>query len=530
MTDYTPIRYMPPLDPQRRQIEAPVREVTLLEDRAQVLRRAQLDLSSPGHHRLVVLGVSPVLQDVSVHARAMSQGARVIDTSARRAVRVRREDKPELIRELDEQIRAQHTLLLQAGEQKSRAQLRWEKVRRMITQALDEIPQDAAWGASDPEVWGQTLEQLWERARSLQETMLEQHHKQEDLAESLNHLIARKHAALRPDHGVVGWIELDVMVETPGAHVLELGYVVPNAIWRPSHQACLSDGRVVWTCQATVWQYTGEDWVDVQLFCSTAQSSLGTDPPLLDDDLLDVQRQQEQFVVQAREVAIQTAGPGGGASAPADGVELPGVDDGGDVQILKPEGLSTIPSDGRPYTVSLLRFEAPAEVELVAMPERSPRFFLRSTLRHVGRGPLLAGPVEIARDGGVVGWTKTLFVAPGERFVMGFGAEEAVRVARYTRQLLDKTDPDDKWRHKRHAVTLYISNLDDQRRKVTITERIPVSEIKQVRVQLVKERTTGEPTMDDNGMCKWELELEPYSHLMHELVWEMSLAPDVQGL
>lgn len=528
MTEFAPISYIPPLDPERRSVEAPVKEVTMLEDRAQVLRRAALSFDTTGLHRLVILGVAPVLQDVSVHARFAASGARAIDVSAKRALRVRRGDKPELIRELDESIRAQHALFLQAGEAGSRAQLRWENIRRMVTQALDEIPQDAAWGACEPDRWSQTLEQLLERGRALQTTMLEQHNRQEDLAEALNHLIARKSAALRPDHGMVAWIEVDVMIEAPGTHTLELGYVVPNAIWRPSHQASLVGDRVVWTCQATVWQFTGEDWNEAQLIFSTAQSALGTDPPLLDDDLLDVQRQQEQLVVAAREVSIQSAGPDG-APAP-EGVDLPGVDDGGDIQTLRPDSPSTIPSDGRPYTVPLLRFETSAKVELISMPELSPRVFLRSTQQHTGKSPLLAGPVEIAREGGVVGWTKTLFVAPGERFVLGFGAEDAVRVARYTRQLSDKTDPDDKWRHRRNMVTLFASNLDDKQRKIIITERVPVSELKQVRIQLIDNKTTGKPKLDAHGMCQWEVVLEPYSQLTHELVWEISTAPDVQGL
>jgi uncharacterized protein (TIGR02231 family) len=529
MTNFNAISYMPPLDPERRVTTIPVKEVTLLEDRAQVMRSTSLTFDSPGLHRLVVLDVAPVLQDVSVHGRFTAAGARVIDVSARRAQRIRRADKPELVRELDESIEAQHTLFLQAGEAGERAQLRWENIRRMVTQALDEIPQDAAWGACEPEQWSKTLDQLLERGRALQSTMLEQHHTQQDLASSLNHLIARKAAALRPDHSMVAWIELDVVIETPGAHTLELGYVVPNAIWRPSHQASLVGDKVVWTCQATVWQFTGEDWSDAQLIFSTAQSALGTDPPLLDDDLLDVQKLQEQTVVAAREVVVQSAGPGGGAPPP-DGVELPGVDDGGDVQTLRPESRSTIPSDGRPYTVPLLRFETSAKVELVTMPELSPRVFRRCTQQHTGKSPLLAGPVEISRDGGVVGWTKTMFVAPGERFVMGFGPEDAVRVARYTRQVTDKVDPDDKWRHRRSAVTLFASNLDDQQRKIVITERIPVSELKQVRIQVVDAKTTGKPTVDAHGMCRWEVVLEPYSQLTHELVWDMSTAPDVQGL
>ena len=68
MTEFAPISYIPPLDPERRSVDAPVKEVTMLEDRAQVLRRAALSFDTTGLHRLVILGVAPVLQDVSVIA------------------------------------------------------------------------------------------------------------------------------------------------------------------------------------------------------------------------------------------------------------------------------------------------------------------------------------------------------------------------------------------------------------------------------------------------------------------------------
>jgi uncharacterized protein (TIGR02231 family) len=178
--------------------------------------------------------------------------------------------------------------------------------------------------------------------------------------------------------------------------------------------------------------------------------------------------------------------------------------------------------------VEVLRFEAPLEQELVSMPELSPLAFLRCTLTNASRGPLLAGPVELAREGGVIGWTRCMFVAPGERFVMGFGADEALRVARSTYEKSDKIDPDTKWRHRNTRTSLFISNLDDASRTVTITERIPVSELKQVTVSINDQDTTQPYKLDEHGFCRWTLTLEPYTQQFVELSWTLSTSPDVK--
>ncbi len=102
---------------------------------------------------------------------------------------------------------------------------------------------------------------------------------------------------------------------------VRIDYVVPNALWRPLHTARLLGGsRVQFTSSAAVWQDTGEDWKDVELRFSTARSSLGTEPPLLRQDLLTVKKKNETVLVQARQVQVQKAGLG---SAPAAGGARP---------------------------------------------------------------------------------------------------------------------------------------------------------------------------------------------------------------
>src|SRR4051812_49426749 len=88
-------------------LEAPVTQVTLLEDRAQVRRVGSLALPA-GQHLVLVKDVAPVLQDLSLRALAGpstgSAKAAVSDVRVRRAMRVAPHEKPETVRSLELQI------------------------------------------------------------------------------------------------------------------------------------------------------------------------------------------------------------------------------------------------------------------------------------------------------------------------------------------------------------------------------------------------------------------------------------------
>jgi uncharacterized protein (TIGR02231 family) len=524
------IEYLPPIDPTRTRVASTVARVTVLEDRAQVTRAVTIELEA-GQQRLALEAISPLAQDVSVRAAVVAGEARATDASMGRAMRVKRADRPAERRELDAEIREMERGMRALNNARERAQERFMVVGEMITRGAAELPQDAAWGDANAARWGEMFGALFGRASTLQQAELEAAFGQEDLAKDLGSAYRRRALMARTDQEFVAWAEVDVEVAEAGPITLELEYMVPNAMWRPTHTARLVDGALEWTSRGAVWQHTGEDWDGVELTLSTAQMSLGHEPAVLTDDLLQVKRKEEEVELEVREVAVQSAsvkGGGGGAPAPAPrGVDLPGVDDGGEVQRLGPDGPASVPSDGRPCFVDLFGFQGQPSQELVLMAEAEPRVILRTVQPNGAGSPILAGPVELVEGTGVVGWTKTLFVAPGEAFELGFGPVDAVRVRRDVTGITDKVDEVDRWRRVVQQVTLYVSNLDDQARAITVTERIPVSEVEHIRVRVIEDRTTPGWSIDEDGFVTWKLELGARAKEELRLRWEMATAPGV---
>lgn len=511
-------------------VHAPVTQVTLLEDRAQVRRTGVVRLL-PGQHKLLVKDVAPVLQDLSLRAQA-TEGARVVDARVRRAMRVSKIEKPEQARALEVEVEALTERVRILSEDRALADQRRLRLEQVLERALAELPHDVSWGLAQP-TSREVLDGLFDQVRALRATALGLGQALEETLEERERLVAQRQAFDRPDHAFVAWLEADLVVEKNGATEVTFEYTVPNALWRPLHSARLVDGKLTFETRASVWQNTGEDWADVRLVFSTARASLGTEPPLLSDDLLTAQKKNEKVLVQAREVVVQKAKEGSRASAGAAAspttVELPGVDDGGEIRTLEAKGPCTVPSDGRPNTVPLFDFVATGKTRLVGFPELELRVFLTSTQPNEARFPILAGPVELLLQNGFVGWTKVPFVAPGEVFTLSFGPEASLRLARADRERAQ--DPrDDKWRTTTKSIWLYLSNLGDTARQVELTERMPVSEIEQVKVELVAKRTSPKPEHDKtNGFLTWTLELAPRSQAQVTLAYDVASAPTVQN-
>jgi len=518
----------PPLADDRTAIEAPVVEVTLLEDRAQVVRRGTVSLDA-GVQRLAIVGVAPVLQDVSLQATCSAgevSVARVV-----RAWRIQREDRPADVRELEDELRQGQDHILALEQRMERATDRLSRLHTMLGQAAAEVPVDAAWGRVDPDAWRHSFGTLFQRAREERRTLTEAWLDGTDRVDDLSALHRRLAQRLRPDVALAAVAEVDVLLEAPAEVELEVRYVVPSALWRPLHRASLHEGasgpELRWTRRAALWQHSGEDWVDATIYLSTARSGLGTEPPRLSDDLLTVQRREDTVTLEARDVAVQSTGPGAASGGRRDdSVTLPGVDDGGEVQRLAVPVPTTVPSDGRPVLVDLETSTAGASVERICLPEVLPRVVVRATGTNPGPAPLLPGPVELLRGGGPFGWAEVDFTAPGAAFELSFGPDDEVRVQREAKTLHTKKPPADKTTRRKVQVRVDLSHVGTTDCTVHLTERVPVSEVEELSIQGVT--ASPEATPDADGFLRWALPMEADSQQTITLTYVLVAAPGVQ--
>jgi uncharacterized protein (TIGR02231 family) len=518
-----------------RAVTMPVSTVLVLEDRAHVSRAGSVELAE-GDAWLVVAGVAPALADKTLTA-AVTVGAgglepTVHDVRVVRERRLRDEDARPDDRLLDERVDAARVKRdrLEASARALRDEA--ESLEAVLACSLDELAEDAAWARFDRKAAQKTSRALGARLEEVRQGIAEV---ELELDEA-----RREHAAVealraeRPRQGIAARLEILLHVPRAGTFDVRASYVVPSACWRPRHVAELvepqgrGEARVLLRSEASVWQATGEDWSDVELVLSTERPSLGTEPPRLATDRLEVQRKSATLVVEARESEIEAASVvARSAGVPRVAPGMPGIDDGGAVESLRAPQKVRVPCDGRPVRVPLFSLESAAERELLVVGELAEAAVLRTTFVNTSARPLLAGPVELVRRGGFAGRTTMLYVAPGERVALGWGADPTIAVSREASQRDEEQSLVSSWRARTHRVRLRLSHLTGGEVVVWVRERVPVSELEKVQVELVPKDTTGARQPDAHGFLEWRVALGPHARERVKLTYRVRWHSDV---
>lgn len=460
--------------------ESRIRKVTLFEDRAEVVRDA--DVHAPiGGAWVAFDGMSPYLDDRSVQVRIVKGGARVLGARVKRKVHHDQAIGREELEALEEVARVCARRIRDADSAAARAHAQAEQGRALgerWASGLVLVPKGFAGERAD--AWRAAHEQLV-RAEAAALTTIAQAksdrlHAEDDWK--------RAQARLRDGHTALVRHEaiVEVHLEGDGEKCsLEISYRTAGALWRPEHTARVvrengSKSRIEIVTWGAVWQRTGEAWNDVELHLSTARPAQNATAPLVLEDLVASRRKTDEerprTVIEARDQAIVHTGVEGERAIE----EMPGVDDGGVPLTFQTKSTVRIASDGRPARVEIARVMLDAKISVVAFPELAPIAHVRATATLSGGGPLLAGPVHVTIDGAVAGRARLRFVGSGEPFELGFGTEDSVRVRRAVENVDDTTAIVGTQKRKR-TVTVWLSNLSHEPKRVKVIERIPVSEI-----------------------------------------------------
>ncbi|HVK68060.1 MAG TPA: DUF4139 domain-containing protein [Polyangium sp.] len=503
-----------------------VARVTLFEDRAEVVRRASFR-ASKGARWEAIAGVSLLVDDGTVQAKVTKGEARVLSARVLRRAHEERALGREEIEALEREARAARDRVAAADRAIERSQRGLQHHYELATQWV----KSASLGprkASDPDVAG-SYREGWRAIDGAAKASLDEvarireERAQADLDRRRAEARLAEGRAEKPRYDAV--IEVEIDAAEAGDVEVEITYRLPCALWRPEHLARLvSDGpeatagAVEIVTYATAWQRTGEAWDDVDLRFSTARPTRAASPPLLADDVLASRKKTDEerrnIVVAAREQSIQLAGLDRGDRAAS---EMPGVDDGGEPITYTGKERASLPSNGRPCRVEIGRMTVKAELARVVIAVRSPAAHLRATATLEGAGPLLAGPVRLARGASLVGRARLDFVGKGEPFELGFGPDDAIRVRRSEDEKRDTQAITGAQRIER-KVTLYLSNLSNKARKVVVTERIPVSEIEDVEIHLGE---AGGFSLDKDGFLRATVDVG--AHATRTLVYTFEL-------
>lgn len=496
----------------------PVKKVVVMEDRAQVERRGTVLLN--GVTKVEIEGLPLVAVDRSLKLEV--KGGTLIDAKfERRWKELPKGGLPADASALRTKVKTLELQKLKDSDLVARLDARELVLASARTDLFRAISQMAGFGTNEVDKWKTLLNELSTKQAALDE--------ERRLArQALAYTELRHQEALRAlNFAEEPFRKIDCVlaltIEGSGEAQVRASYLVPCAVWRPAYRATLNGDQVKVEAEAVVWQRTGEEWEHVELMFSTARPTLGTSPPSLVEDRLSMRVKQEiekrVVDVSIREEVIQSAGETSGAP------EMPGLDDGGETRLLQAAGATTIRSDGQPHRVSLFSFDSKAVVERVCAAELSSLVFVLARFPNSSGQVLLAGPVDLIRDSGLVGRAQLKFAAPGETMKLSFGNEDGLQVIREMDEKIEEARLTGR-RTTTKTVQLHVSNARTLPTRLVIEERVPVSEVKEVEIQVL----TKESPANKDGISRIEVELGANATKTAKFSWEISAAAKVSGV
>jgi len=189
-------------------------------------------------------------------------------------------------------------------------------------------------------------------------------------------------------------------------------YITTQAGWSSQYEARadFKTSKIDFNYFASIWQSTGEDWMDANLEISTARPFVYGNIPDLTGWYLDVYMPRIY-----RSKVAEAYGQPGAPQAMMASAPLPVVNDLFKETEIKEENTSfsfVIPrkvdiiSDGQPHRVSIAKSNEEAKYTWFSIPKLVQNAFLKATMKNPFAFPLLSGSISVFFDQKLVGTTS----------------------------------------------------------------------------------------------------------------------------
>ncbi|WCL49380.1 mucoidy inhibitor MuiA family protein [Leptospira sp. GIMC2001] len=330
-------------------------------------------------------------------------------------------------------------------------------------------------------------------------------------------------------------IEVNVQSLTGKETTISLSYVIKGASWSVSYGMHLAkNGSVQIDYYGNIVQTTGEDWNQVTASLSTSSPSRGAQRSKVTPMQVSAREISPQIeYVQTQSIAQQNVDD---LSVDETAEESPipttgstDVSSTGESYLFKIPQKVTAPSIQRAHRVTIAQFEEkPKEVFYRLVPSIQQSTHLAAIIPNKRDFPLMAGRVDSFRDSGFTGRSTIEFTPSGQSFLVGFGADRSVAVKRNVSTKRETVGTISSDIYYFTDIIVEISNPSNEKKKVSTYERIPVSEIEDVKVEQMEETTPGS-VVENPGILRWDINLEPKSKQTIRLRYRVRVPKNYPG-
>lgn len=506
-----------------------IERVVVFTDRAEVTRVGEVACGPDA--QLEFAALPPSLDPASLRAEAGAATVESVESLSRpraQAFSPKAEELDEQLRALAQQLSEQRDAIAQAQEQ-TRAAEGFAVVRgaQMAREMALAAPDVKAWGAAGEQLLAVQLRASEEQGKA-RARLRELERKQRELAEQ------RARIAEAGERSET-FARVRVSCAQGQRAQVALSYTVGGASWSPAYEARAEEppsgegqGAVELSLFGTVVQHTGEPWEQAQLVLSTAlPQSDATPPELAPLRVYAEKREPPKKVLVRRDERREHAEAGAVAAEPSSAEEQ------GLSARFPVSGAADVRGDGTPARVALAKVKLPAAFARRVVPSQLPYVFRAADLQNRAPFALLPGPVDLFRQGGLMGRAQLARVAAGAPFHLSFGLEERLRVKRVVLEELSKeTGVFSKGKRFRYRYAFELESLLPAAADLEVDDRVPVSELDDVEVGLDEETTAGFELQKEDGRVRWKTSLKPGEKRRLELAFHVDVPSsyDLGGL
>lgn len=316
--------------------------------------------------------------------------------------------------------------------------------------------------------------------------------------------------AVTPPNTNPASLTLSVDATQPGPASLTLRYPTGQASWAPVYALHLEgQDRLRIERGVTVYQFSAEDWVGVDLTLSTLSPFAGSEPGTLWPLLRRIEKEQDAETLRT---LMRSSGAVADMVAPAPVMveEAVAVADlsGIGVSYALP-GKVTVRTGEDVVRIALDTVTLDAELSARAIPARDQTAFRRVAFDNTSAEILLAGEAVLYVDAQLVGSTRLETLPPNATADVFFGPIEGLRL---TRTLLDRNEGDrgiiTRSNEETEAVRMEIENLTDRAWNVTVQDAVPFSEQEDLVIDWTATPAPDvEGVEDRRGILEWQMTL-----------------------
>jgi uncharacterized protein (TIGR02231 family) len=513
--------------------------VTVYPDGASVTRIIRLTLPA-GDTTAVLRDFPPTLDPSSLRVEGDAQGPMTIGAIDTRAPRI---DRPPLNPEIEKRIEALKDERGGLDDKIAAASVRRKFAERFAQSApvglgdKGEARPLAEWRAA----FAAVADEVAAADTAIREAQLRQR--------EIDRELARLAAQTRADPPRKMEVRIELAAAATTTATLRVSYSVRGARWQPLYDARLATGRagqapsLELVRRAQIVQNTGEDWSDVALAVSTVRTARGGNAPDLSPMIV---HYYEPRPISASRLSM--APPAPPASVPYDqaaprakiaaGVLAPPkpaeeiqatMETGGFQVLFKVPGRVSVPANQGPKAFRIATATIAPGLLVRAVPALDETAFLEASFKQADEAPLLPGAVALYRDNVFVGRSQMALVPKDEIVRLGFGADDRVKVSRTTvRKIEAKTGIISSAKTDEREFKITLRNAHETPMRIVVEDQLPVSEIDDVKVELLPISTS--PTERDvrnrRGVLAWTIDLKPGESRDLKLAWRVRWPAD----